>query len=489
MVAHSARPGHVLLFDWADPGRKLLIESSCMRDAVFSPDGRWVAAGNWHGKGARVWDARTGKEAHPFDLRESLEGTAWPAFSPDGKWLVIGNAEEYSFWEVGSWRKRFGLPRENAGKSRGWIAFAPDGKLVALLHSVNEVRLVDPQTGHEFARLPTSGTPYCFSPDGSQLVTYAGRAGALHVWDLRLIRGQLKDMGLDWDLPSYPPPSSENAQPLRLEVLTGDRPPASNELLAQAHLERGLLYVGLRKYSQAWADFFRAGNVDPKRPPWEKVVRACSQVLERDPEDAGAYHLRADAHHRLSRWEEAIGDYTQAIKRAPHRREFLPGRGKTYLRTGQKHRAAEDFRKASEGNAAQANRLAWELATSSDVLCREPSLALELAKQAVQQAPAEAMYWNTLGVAHYRLGEWGAAIKALEKAEKLAPGKWFGFNAFFLAMCHHRLGDPVKARDHYDRAARWSQENQGKLPTSWQQELKAFQAEAEALLREPRPPL
>jgi uncharacterized protein HemY len=95
------------------------------------------------------------------------------------------------------------------------------------------------------------------------------------------------------------------------------------------------------------------------------------------------------------------------------------------------------------------------------------------------------MYWNTLGVAHYRLGEWAAAIQALREAEKLAPGKYFSFNAFFLAMCHHQLGDPVKAREQYESAVRWCEENQVRLGPAAQQELKAFRAEAEALLKVP----
>jgi serine/threonine protein kinase/WD40 repeat protein/tetratricopeptide (TPR) repeat protein len=482
-IAHSSRPGHALLFDWADPGRKLLIESSSMRDAVLSPDGRWLAAGNWHGKGARVWNARTGEDVHPFDLRESLEGTAWPAFSPDGQWLVIGTAEEYSFWEVGSWQQRFSLPRENAGKSRGWIVFAPDSTVVALLHSVSEVRLVDPATGHEFARLPTGGTPYCFSPDGSQLVTYAGRGGALHVWDLRLIRRQLKDMDLDWDLPSYAPPPAENAQPLRLTVVAGERPPPSDELCARAHLERGLLYLGLRKYPPAWVNFVRADTLDPRRPPWEEVVLACSRALERNPEDPNAYDARAGAHRRLGRWEAALDDYAQALKRAPRHPDFLAHRGWTYLHAGQKDRAAEDFRKAGEASAGHANWLAWTLATSPNEQDRDPGLAVELAKEAVRQAPGVASYWNTLGVAHYRLGEWEAAVRALEQSERLEPGKLFGVNGFFLALCYHRLGDPVKARDYYDRAVRWYQANEAELQAEQRQELDAFRAEAAARLK------
>ena len=248
-------------------------------------------------------------------------------------------------------------------------------------------------------------------------------------------------------------------------------------------MERGLLYLRLRKYGTAWADFVRAGTLDPSRPPWERVVRACSQQLERNPDDADAYDARAGAHGRLEQWEAAIDDYGQALRRDPRRPEFLAHRGWTYLRAGQKDRAAEDFRRAGEGSAAQANDLAWDLATASgEPYRRDPGLAVELAKEAVRKAPGVAAYWNTLGVAHYRLGEWEAAVRALEESERLEPGKRVGVNGYFLAMCHHRLGDPVKARDHYDRASRWAQENQGTLPVTQQQELKTFHDEARALL-------
>ena len=127
------------------------------------------------------------------------------------------------------------------------------------------------------------------------------------------------------------------------------------------------------------------------------------------------------------------------------------------------------------------------LATSPDLLEREPSLAVELAEQATRQVPGEASYWTTLGIAHYRAGEWQAAVEALEEAEKLTPGERFSLNAFVLALCHHQLGDPVEARDFYDRAVRWGQENQSKLSAQQQQELKDFRREAEALLQAPPP--
>jgi serine/threonine protein kinase/WD40 repeat protein/Tfp pilus assembly protein PilF len=484
-IAHIPDRGQVLLYGLEDSRRKLLIESPYLRFPAFSPDGRWLATGNWQGRRIKVWEARTGRLAHDLDPGGQGEKTAWPAFSPDGKWLVTGTFSEYRFWEVGSWQKRHALPRAKDAKTVGWIVFSPDGKMLAVLHSVTEMHLVDPATGRLFARLPTSGGPYGFSPDGSHLVTYAGRDGAFQVWDLRLIRRQLREMDLDWDLPPYSPPA-EDAKPLRVKVLAAERPPPSAELDAQAHLERGLLYVQLRKYARAWDDFDRASTLGPKRRPWIEAFHAYSQAIDRSQKEAEAYHWRAHTHERLGRWEEAIDDLSQAIQLDSWRRGFLVCRRRTYLRTGQVDRADEDLRQAHQQNSDQMNRLAWWLLAAPNLLHREPTLAVALAKQLVHRASSEAVYWNTLGIAHYRLGEWEAALKALEEAQKLAPGSCFGSNAYFLAMCHHQLGDPAKAKASYDRAIRWCQENPDDLASGQQRELMAFQAEAESLLKRPR---
>jgi tetratricopeptide (TPR) repeat protein len=242
----------------------------------------------------------------------------------------------------------------------------------------------------------------------------------------------------------------------------------------------------LRQYARAWADFNRASTLEPGQPPWVEVVRTYSQAIERSPQEAEAYHWRAHALEWLGRWEQAIGDYSRAIQRAPGRRGFLVCRRRAYLCAGQVDKAADDLREARGWNADQMNALAWSLVTSPDLLHRDPTLAVELAKQAVRQAPREAVYWHTLGVAHYRLGEWAAALTALEEVETLAPGKNVGFNAYFLAMCHHQLGEPAKAKDDYDRAVRWRPEDPGNLDSAQRQELNALHAEAEALLKQPR---
>jgi tetratricopeptide (TPR) repeat protein len=484
-IAHSPQCCQILLFDLENPRPRLVIESPNLRHAAFSPDGQWLATGNWQGRGAKVWNARTGELVRELELGESEEGAAWPTFSPDGKWLVTGTFEEYGFWEVGSWHKKHAVVRADAARSTGLNVFSPDGRMLALRYSVSEVRLVDPETGREFARLLAAGCPYCFSPDGSQLITYAGRERAIQVWDLRLIRRELAELGLDWDVPAFPPPTADNYKPLHAKVLPSEPLPPSKELDAEAYVERGFLRLQLRQYFSAVADFKQASTLDPMRSPWDAVLAAYAKVIERNPRDAEAYRWRAVIHELLGQWQEAIDDYSRAIDRAPQSPEYVARRAMNYLQLGQNDKAAADFCKAVCQNPDQANTLARLFATSSNASYRLPNLAVELASQATRQAPGQAMYWNTLGVAYYRSGEWKTAIRALEESQKLEPDKNLGFNALILAMCHHELGDPLKAKDYYDRAVRWCDERQAKLSAQQQQELKAFRTELEALIKAP----
>ena len=112
-------------------------------------------------------------------------------------------------------------------RGRAAFAFSPDGKLLAADTAHGAVRLVDPDTGREYARLENPNQDRArflsFSPDGTQLVATKGDSQSIHVWDLRAIRQQLAKMGLDWALPPYPPaPEVNESQPLQIQVELGD---------------------------------------------------------------------------------------------------------------------------------------------------------------------------------------------------------------------------------------------------------------------------
>lgn len=133
-------------------------------------------------------------------------------------------------------------------------------------------------------------------------------------------------------------------------------------------------------------------------------------------------------------------------------------------------------------SASAQNNLAWLLLTGPKEL-RDPKEGLQAARKAAELDSKLWLYQNTLGVALYRNGQFAEAIPFLEKSLKEGKGESDAFDLFFLAMCHHRLGDDVKAKDCRDQAVRWFDEHRGKLKSAgWADELTVFQTEADSVL-------
>src|SRR5262245_41645232 len=131
---------------------------------------------------------------------------------------------------------------------------------------------------------------------------------------------------------------------------------------------------------------------------------------------------------------------------------------------GQWQEAAKAYVKLIEHNPKDAvnfNNLAWLLATCPDPTIRVPSRAVDLAKKAVELAPKEGNYWNTLGVAQYRAGDYGAALPALEKSMALQGGNPFDW--FFLAMAGWQQVEKTDARKWYGQAVEWMEKTIPKM--------------------------
>jgi WD40 repeat protein len=191
-----------------------------MWPSEVSPDGKWVAtckdAPGGPSKRVRIWDGRDGRPVRYLPLA----GGPWQTeFSSDSQWLTTYDRMEASqVWKVGSWDK----PAWSFAAGR--IIFSPDGRLMALNDGIGCVRLLKTASGEEVACLsgpePHVYWPQCFTPDGTKLIAMGQ---GLCVWDLRLIREQLRAMGLDWehkDWPPFPPAVADTRGRLRLTVDT-----------------------------------------------------------------------------------------------------------------------------------------------------------------------------------------------------------------------------------------------------------------------------
>jgi eukaryotic-like serine/threonine-protein kinase len=191
LVWHQDLPGPLIWLSLHEDTRSIHV----------SPDGRWAATGSFWGTKVKIWEARTGKFVHEL----SVETASGVRFSPDGRWLATSGGG-CRLWAVDGWKEG-----PHIG-DKGAFAFSPDGKLLAVETGNGVVRLVNPDTGLEYARLEDPNQDrsgeLSFSADGTQLVTTNRDSISVHVWDLRAIREQLANMGLDWNLLSYPPASA-----------------------------------------------------------------------------------------------------------------------------------------------------------------------------------------------------------------------------------------------------------------------------------------
>jgi uncharacterized protein HemY len=108
---------------------------------------------------------------------------------------------------------------------------------------------------------------------------------------------------------------------------------------------------------------------------------------------------------------------------------------------------------------------------------------VELASAAVTGMPGEGNFRNTPGAACYRAGDWKAAVAAFDESMKLRDGG-DAFDWFFLAMTHRKMSDPTEARDWYDRAVKWVENNAPALEKNPEQaeELHRFRSEEEEVL-------
>jgi eukaryotic-like serine/threonine-protein kinase len=288
-VLHLDRPGQLVVLGPHDDARGVAV----------SPDGRWVATGSHTGTGVKVWESQSGKCV--AELLPQIG--SYVGFSPNGKWLLTTGGG-CRLWSVDSWLAGPKIGGDSA-------AFSADSKMLAVTNG-SAVRLVDPDSGREFASLddPNQDRPrdIIFSPDGTLLVAANDDSRSVHVWDLRLIREQLAAMGLDWDLPKYPASGGDDRKPLRVHV---------------TQLPRA--YVRSREWDKAIEAYARAIEVEPtdaeslNNLAWllatcpelkvraaAKAVALAQKAVDLDPKDGSYWNTLGVARYRAGDCKAAV---------------------------------------------------------------------------------------------------------------------------------------------------------------------------------------
>jgi tetratricopeptide (TPR) repeat protein len=273
----------------------------------------------------------------------------------------------------------------------------------------------------------------------------------------------------------------------------------------------------------AWPYFRRADTYASNGQP-DKAIADYSQGIELDPKNADAWFHRAQTYDQLGQFAKALDDSNMAIEVNPKWNAGWVQGGLEYIKLGHYDKALDYTNKAIEldrnfwwawnvrgwayytlhqydkaiadldraieldANSWTLKDLAWVLANCQDPKFRDARKAVELAKKAVElrskeTGPGSSTFWNTLGAAHYRAGNWKEAVAALEKSIELRKSG-DSYDWFFLAMAHWQLGQKDDALKCYKQAVEWMEKNKEAVANNPQgtEDLRRFRTEAEELL-------
>jgi tetratricopeptide (TPR) repeat protein len=170
----------------------------------------------------------------------------------------------------------------------------------------------------------------------------------------------------------------------------------------------------------------------------------------------------AEYYRERSEWEQNY--HTRQIETYPEDEQYYKWRAGWHIRIGEKEKVLRDLErftdlvndpsKAAEAYHYVARRLIRRL--------HDPEIVLELYHKAHKLQPKNWKCIWGLGVAYYRTGQWENAITNLTESTKLIGGK-NACNYLFLAMAHWQSDEKKEARNFYNKAIQWIQNNR----SSW----------------------
>jgi WD40 repeat protein/Flp pilus assembly protein TadD/tRNA A-37 threonylcarbamoyl transferase component Bud32 len=437
---------------------------------VFSPDGKYLAASGR--EGMQVYDARTGQQVQALKAAPG----AVPVFSPDGTRLATQGADSLpKLFDVQTGQEALGPIKRPAGLFI--TAFSPDGTRLVTECDDGAVRLHDARTGQEVMSLRAAAKlgGAVFSSDGTRLAA-VGNDGVVRVWaapnDPDAWRGERRQALLDGAAAWHRAQADEFAQAGQWFAATFhlDRLIAAEPANGKHYLERGQALVALRKTDAAHRDFARA-----------LALRESLSLLQ-----------QAAAHAELDHWDEVRQLYARAVGAPDASPQDLSEQAVQRLQRGDhtNYRAACAALMSRFGNsndAAVARQVAWTCAVGPAGL-PDPKPAVELARRAVRTRPRDGRARGTLGAVLFRAGQHKEAASELHEAIKLKSEEETAFSGLFLAMSHHRLGEPNEARRWLDGAGE-AGEKLVRLSALRRLELQLLRRETEALLKEAPAPM
>lgn len=209
-----------------------------------------------------------------------------------------------------------------------------------------------------------------------------------------------------------------------------------------------------------------------QKQKWGPAVPFFDKALAQGPPDVEPLRERGICHVALAQWDKAAADFDRVYARQPKnvrlgfqaaflhvKAGFRKAYGRVCTRLLEEHRQSTNMDEVAEVVAA---------CLLAPQAVAEPDQVVRLAHKLVSPKPKYSWYHFALGAAHFRAGEYQAAVTSLNRSP-LDPS-----SGLVLAMVYQQLGDRDRARQTLEKAVKGYEQQRAKKPP---EQLKVFERE------------
>ena len=233
---------------------------------------------------------------------------------------------------------------------------------------------------------------------------------------------------------------------------------------------RGILLAQSGEFERAFDDFTRTIQLNPEFAKAysnraallmvagniQTALSDYRRAIEFDPTLAVAHRGCGRAYHLLRQLDLALEHYNEAVRLAPEDAYAVASRADLLTDLGRYAEAVAEYERTIQLDPRSAHAYsssAWLLATCRDASVRNPELALEQAKIAIELGGEKnAVSFDTLAAAQANAGDFSAAMQTVRQAVQLAPPEEREIYEARLVMYQHAkpyriapVGDVVQA--------------------------------------------
>jgi WD40 repeat protein/serine/threonine protein kinase len=463
-------PDHSVCLSQTQSGKQVCLcggHVAAIRTVAFSGDGTILVSGSQDGT-IKLWSVPAGHEI--ISLARSSEPVVSLALTPDARQLATVHANgPVCLWDTAKREVFQTISVEPGAKT---AVYSPDGQRIAI-ETGEDIRICGVRSGRELLRILKKTeserqiefwSRIIFSPDGERIVL--SKSKRLLVWDAQTGQQMLS-----------------LAIPRRIDHLAFD---STGQMLAGASYEGKFCVWDARPLNSRL--LVSRDALSEVRHFYDKTLSeadvlsriSTDQTIDNDVREEAL--AMASLYGRSLLMEEAHRLVHGLFWKPLFRQEVLEAlRNDPNLSDSLRRQAVELARDYPE----QARRLqehSLQTTTPAWATAEQYRRALQEAEAACRLLPEKADNWTALGAAHYRLGNYGEAVGALDRAielNKADPQACPVIDLAFLAMAQHRKGGANAAQKTMQQLRsvlnepRWGQQAAG---------FKVFARQAEAVV-------